>query len=195
MLHFRKEDYDFLRELPVSKRGEKTIVIHTGASWKMMQWEREKWISLLEKIHAYGLYKIVFVGAGNDETDYQYIASRLSFPVHSLIGRTDLLGLTLFLQSADYFIGIDSGPGNLAHLVNLRSIIIYGPGPHMYLSSHPEDIIMDKSNGRGFRQRFFLMKHGFIHQIGADEVCTAFKTLQGEIRPKSVKQEIRRPMK
>ncbi|MDO8443536.1 MAG: glycosyltransferase family 9 protein [Candidatus Azambacteria bacterium] len=159
---------------PEDYKSANKVIIHTGASWPMMHWEKEKWVELLRKINTFGTFEFIFVGAAKDSEDYEYISSNLPFEIHSVISKIDLLELMLLLRSADYFIGIDSGPANLAHLAKLRSIVIFGPGPHMFVSDDTNDIIIDKSNGRGLYQRFFLKKKGFIQMISSEEVFQAF---------------------
>ncbi len=174
---FKPEDYENIKTLPVIRLHNKKIIIHTGSSWPMMRWEKEKWVRLLQKIHTLGFFEFIFIGAEKDIEDYEYISSHLKFKTHSVISQISLPELMLLLRSADYFIGVDSGPANMAHLVHLRSIVIFGPGPHMFMPSDSNDIIIDKSNGRGFYQRFFLKKNGFIQRIDAEEVYQAFYNL------------------
>ncbi|MBU6370524.1 MAG: hypothetical protein KGH93_01905 [Patescibacteria group bacterium] len=174
IFNFTKEEYEtIISRLRIGAKNKK-ILIHTGASWPMMRWDKEKWALLLKDIHALGELDFIFIGQEKEREDYAYIASRLDFPVFSLIGQIDTAELLLLMNAADYFIGIDSGPANMAHLAGLRSIVLYGPGPHIYMSQDPNDIMLDKSGGRGLYQRFFLKKHGFIERITVEEVYGAF---------------------
>jgi len=101
----------------------------------------------------------------------------LDFEIYSIIGEIDLRDLLVVMRKSSYFIGIDSGPANIAHLCNLRSISIMGAGPHMYLPYNKLDIVIDKSHGAGLYQRFFRKKRGFIDKITTDEVFSAFEKL------------------
>ena len=171
----REIPFDEMFELSIENRKNgKKIIIHTGSSWPMMYWEKENWIELLKKINALENFEFIFIGAGKDIDDYNYISANLKFKTHSVISQMNLLELVLLMRTVDYFIGVDSGPANMAHLANLRSIVIFGPGPHMYIPSDPNDIMIDKSNGRGLYQRFFLKKKGFIQMISVEEVFQAF---------------------
>ena len=171
------EDTAGVAALDALRTSEKKVVIHTGASWPMKHWSTDRWAALLDKIRQSGEYRFIFVGGREDAADYAAIAAQLEFPVHSLIGQIDLLQLMLALRASDYFIGVDSGPANLARLAELRSLTLYGPGPHMYLPFDPRDIALDKSRGRGLYQMFFSTKHGFIDRITVDEVYDAFEKL------------------
>lgn len=174
---FAPEDYASVAKLDALQTTEKKVIIHTGASWPMKSWSNDKWAALLIKANELGGMRFIFVGGKEDEADYAAIAAKLSFQVYSLIGRIDLLQLLLALRASDYFIGVDSGPRNLAHLAEVRSICIFGPGPHFYMPPDARDIVLDKSRGRGLFQMFFYKKRGFIEQITADEVYEAFKKL------------------
>jgi ADP-heptose:LPS heptosyltransferase len=174
IFEFNLDDYARVRELGLLSSSATNIIIHTGASWHMMYWPTEKWISLLRKIHSSGNFNFIFIGAEKDLPDYRKISSHVDFLIVSAVGKVTIRDLTLLIAQADYFIGIDSGPGNIAHLVELKSLILYGPGPHTFMSHLPEDVMIDKSNGRGFYQRFFIKKKGFIHSISVEEVFEAF---------------------
>lgn len=177
LFHFENRDYAFLDAVPALRTGKKKIVVHAGSRWPMKSWEVKKWIALLKKLHTSYECGFIFVGTKEDGEEYRDISSGLDFAVHSLIGKMDTAQLLLLLRSSDYFIGVDSGPRNMAHLAGLRSVTILGPGPHMYMPPDRRDVIVDRSNGRGLYQMFFRKKNGFIHAISADAVFEAFRTL------------------
>ena len=173
ILDIKDEDFDFIKNLQEFSNDRKNIIIHTGASWPMMSWPKERWVHFLQKVEN-EKYNFIFVGSSKDKETYDYISSHLNIKPVSLIGKTNMFELILLFLKADLFVGIDSGPGNVAHFVGLQSIVLYGPGPHTFMSYLEGDIIIDKSNGRGLYQRFFLKKKGFIHKITVEEVCNAF---------------------
>jgi len=174
---FTDADYAQLqKEVPLAALPNK-LIIHTGASWVTNRWSNDNWVGFLRRLRPLG-YAIVFVGSNRDKTDYDYIASKLEFPLHSLIGNISLVQLVLLLRKSQYFIGVDSGPRNFAHLVNLPSITLLGPGPHMYTPPDPRDIVLDRSGGRGLYQRFFNKKGAlFIDRITPQDVVDAFTKL------------------
>lgn len=177
LFKFEKKDYEKIRSLNFLETKNKKILIHFGTNWPMKKWDNCKWINLLNRINAYGDFIFIFIGNGNDAYDFEIISKKLYFKPHSLINKLSLTELILLMRLADYFIGIDSGPGNMAHIADLRSIVIFGPGPHIYLPVDKSDIAIDKSNGRGLYQMYFMKKNGFIHQISAEEVFEAFKKI------------------
>jgi len=171
---FKKGDYKKLESFDFLKNKTKKIIIHVGTKWSMKRWNKDKWVELLEKINKLGHFTFIFIGSDDDIEDHNYISSKLSFKTESLIKKISLAELLLVLKDADYFIGIDSGPSNMAHLVNLRSITIYGPGPHMYMPFHPDDIVFDKTSGRGLFQLLFRVKNSYINKVAVNEVYDAF---------------------
>ena len=176
---FEKKDFEKIDKLNEIKTKQKIILLHVASNWPMKNWKIKKWIELLKKIKKnYPNYRFVFLGSGEDINIFKKIKLQLNFKIYSLINKIDLKDLLLVMRRSDYFIGIDSGPMNVAHLCNLRSISIMGPGPHMYLPYNKLDIVIDKSNGRGLYQRFFKKKEGgFIDKITVNEAFSAFKKL------------------
>lgn len=182
----KAQDYEALNKFDALKDSRPKIIIHTWTNWPMKLWDNDKWVELLQKINRLGDFKFIFVGAGKDLENYEYIALRLGFEVGSLINSINLFELLLILRRAAFFIGIDSGPRNLAHLADLRSITILGPGPHIFMPSNPADIVIDKTNGRGLFQLYFSVKNSFIKRIDVTEVYEAFKNLYAEIKNEKI---------
>lgn len=179
---FTPEDYASVKKLDALQTREKKVIIHTGANWSMKHWDTDKWAALLARVHELGDLRCIFIGGREDEADYARVSAQLDFPLFSLIGKTDLLQLLLVLRASDYFIGVDSGPRNMAHLAELPSVCIFGPGPHFYLPPDPRDIVIDKSRGRGLFQMFFASSRGFISRISVEEVASAFNQLAATSR-------------
>lgn len=178
LFDFSAEEYAAARTLPGMGGPEKTILIHTGASWIRNRWPLEYWAELLTLLNAHGSYRFVFVGAPKDQADFEAISKKLAFPIYSLIGKIDLVQLFLALRAADYFIGVDSGPRNLAHLAGTPSVTLLGPAPHMYTPWNPRDQVLDKSGGRHLRERFIATRgQSLMERHSSQEVFEAFKKL------------------
>jgi ADP-heptose:LPS heptosyltransferase len=180
IFEFTKEDYEKIENIPEIQRNEKDeklVIVHTRASFIMQQWDLKNWVALLKRLHASGKYRFIFVGATKEQSDYEKITKKLDFKTYSLINKVDLKDLLLIMRRCDYFVGIDSGPRNMAHIADLRSVTLLGPAPHLFMPPCKKDIAIDKSNGRGLYQKFFYKKNGFIHQITVDEVYDAFQKI------------------
>ncbi len=177
IFQFAQSDYDAVKRLEALRTTQKKVIIHTGAGWVMKKWSTDTWVAFLRRAQTLGDLRFMFVGGTEDADDYATIASQLDFSVYSLIGQIDLLQLLLVLRESDYFIGVDSGPRNMAHVADTRSVSILGPGPHFYMPPNKKDVVLDKSRGRGLFQMFFRTRHGFMEQITVDEVYEAFKSI------------------
>lgn len=176
---FTSQDYRRIRAFPELKRRgkERIVLIHTGSGWKMKMWENKNWIETIKTINKFGKFKFVFVGGKEEAEDLETIRRKLPFKISSLIGKANLRDLLLAMRMSDYFIGIDSGPRNMAHIADLRSVSIFGPGPHMFMPLSNKDIVLDKSKGGRVYERFFYKKNTAIKKITPDEVVIAFKRL------------------
>ncbi len=177
IFNFTEEEYKSYPKVEGLDEKRKKIIIHTGGSWYMQRWHLDRWAELLKKINKSGDFDLIFIGQEKEMKDYEYISSRLDFKIFSVISKINSAELLLLMNSSDYFLGIDSGPGNLAHLIGLRSLMIYGPGPHIYMPTDKNDIVISKSRGRGIYQQFFFKKKSFISKITVDEVHEAFLKL------------------
>jgi ADP-heptose:LPS heptosyltransferase len=179
MFDFDKEDYEKIKKLDMMKTKDKIVIIHTSPPWIMRKWNNAGWIELIKKINGFGKYRFIFVGAKNGEADFREISSKLDFKIYSLINKIGFSELIRIFRVSDYFIGVDSGPRNMAHLADLRSITLFGSAAsgaiHMPFSK--KDIVIDKSNGGGLLEVFFYKKNRFINRITPDEVFEAFKRL------------------
>lgn len=170
--------YEKISRLPALSGEGKKILVHTGATWPMKHWDTDRWAELLNRLHQAGSYQVIFIGSGRiDEQDFTAITPRLGFVAESLIGQLSVVETLALMRRVHGFVGVDSGPANLARLAELPSVTLYGVGPHLYLPHHPRDIAIDKMNGRGLSAMFVASRNGFIHQISVDEVMAAFKQL------------------
>jgi heptosyltransferase-1 len=67
------------------------------------------------------------------------------FPLHSVIRRYDLLQVVMLMRMSSLFVGIDSGPRHLAHLVDLPSVSLLGPGPKSFEPLNRNATIIDET--------------------------------------------------
>jgi ADP-heptose:LPS heptosyltransferase len=176
IFNFTKEDYAQIKKLPEMCDKSKKIIIHTGSGWKLKHWENEKWVELIRKINAIGKFKFIFIGGDEENKDFKQIQSMLDFPIYSLIKKIDLKKLILIMRLSNYFIGIDSGPRNMAYLADTRSIGLIGPGARIFMPYNKKDIIINKSNCV-CTASFCLKNPTCMQKIKVDDVFFAFKKL------------------
>jgi ADP-heptose:LPS heptosyltransferase len=173
---FLPEERQAVRSMSEMQSGDwKKIAVHTGTTWGMKRWEVGKWAELLNRISEETPAVFLFVGTESDLRDYDRIFPRLSAPSRSLIGKLDLAELALALRECDVFVGVDSGPGNLAQLCGIPSVHILGPGPHMYRPTGSGHAVVDKTKGRGLWEMFFRRENGYVNKITVEDVLAAFR--------------------
>jgi ADP-heptose:LPS heptosyltransferase len=179
LFDFKREDYLRVKRLPVMKTKNKIVIVHTSAPWKMKRWDNDKWAELIKRVNDCGKFRFVFIGASRDEErDYEIIRKKLNFKVYSLINSVKLEQLILVLRMSEYFIGIDSGPRNMANLAGSRSITLSGSGFNMFMPNDKRDVFIHKSPwGTGIYQLFFKSSNSNVKKITVDEVFKAFKRI------------------
>jgi len=106
-------------------------VIHIGGGWEYKRWSEAKWEALITQLANQQL-GVVAVIAGPGERDIidrlekncisDVLLEKLFFKVTTLV---EMVGL---LQQCSLFVGLDSGPMNLAVCLNKRVIALFGPG-------------------------------------------------------------------
>ncbi len=170
-------EYNQVRELLDTMGTRKRVIIHTGSGWHVKLWGNEKWIETIMKINRLGDFDFIFVGQGELEAKtFEYIQRWVDFELHSLINKVDLKTTLLIMRLSDYFIGIDSGPRNMARLADLRSITLLGPAPKNFMPVNKADVVIDKFTCR-CKSLFYFHTGSAIHRISADEVVVGFKKL------------------
>ncbi|MEK6885360.1 MAG: glycosyltransferase family 9 protein [Nanoarchaeota archaeon] len=177
IFNFTKKDYKNMPKMPVMAGKSKKIIIHTGSGWVLKHWDNQRWIELLKKINQLGNFNFIFIGADNqEETDFKIIQKGLNFEIYSLIRKINLRELMMIMRKSDYFIGIDSGPRNMAHLADLRSVSLLGPGPRIFMPDNKKDIVINKSNCK-CTASFCLKKETCMQKIAVEDVFEGFKKL------------------
>ncbi len=173
LFNFTDEEY----ALGKARVGSGPVVaIHTGASWVRNSWPLENWAALLVLLHTHG-YITALVGTQKEQADFDALQTMLPFPIRSLVG-LPLPELLPTLVACKAFIGVDSGPRNLAHLCDLRSVTLLGPAPHLFTPHDKRDRVLDKSGGRRVLERYIKTKgKSLMEQHTPQEVFEQFMQL------------------
>ena len=168
--------------LPVINCEVKKVLVHTGSGWNVKRWSDENWVELLGRVNEQGDYRFFFVGKGEEErSSFERIQQRLDFYVHSLIDSVNLWELFQIMKMSDFFIGIDSGPRNLAHYANLRSITLLNPAAvKNFTPLDNRDIVVEKPN-RIRTNIVNVSKGASLNRISVDEVYEAFGRLTASL--------------
>ncbi|MDQ1266589.1 MAG: heptosyltransferase, partial [Bacteroidota bacterium] len=80
----------------------------------------------------------------------------------------------LFIRQCDFFIGIDSGPRHIAHLLDLPSISLLGPGPKSFAPLNNNGKVIDKATHGCTNLACFYPKT-CMEKIEVDEVYREFE--------------------
>ncbi|HKK20132.1 MAG TPA: glycosyltransferase family 9 protein [candidate division Zixibacteria bacterium] len=164
--------------------GSRTILVHPGSGWQVKLWSDERWVELLTKIHSLDHCRFIFVGRGDSEASaFERIQSRLNFKVYSSINDLNLWELFLLMKRSDGFIGIDSGPRNLAHYAGIRSVTLLNPAAvNNFMPLDTRDVIVERQNR--FPANVVNTKRGAnLTDITAEEVFEAYKQIRRYMSP------------
>jgi ADP-heptose:LPS heptosyltransferase len=139
--------FDFTDVPAVDARLGRTVVVHTGSESRVHLWPIDKWVALLERIHKLNDASFVFVGGTEEEARrFDEISRRVSFPLHSVIRKYDVLEVVMLMRTSSLFVGVDSGPRHLAHLVDLPSVSLLGPGPKSFQPLNRNATVIDETD-------------------------------------------------
>jgi ADP-heptose:LPS heptosyltransferase len=140
------EIFDFDEVRGPHKAADRTVLVHTGSGSRLYMWPTAKWVQLLESLNDGKDLSFVFVGGTEEEQrTFEEISRRTSLPLHSAIRRYDILELVMLMRASHLFIGVDSGPRHLAHLVDLPSVCLLGPGPKSFQPLNDEATVIDEN--------------------------------------------------
>jgi hypothetical protein len=114
------------RGLFVAKKSPAPVLVHPGAGSPVKRWPLEKYVDLVHRLNAERSGNAKFV-VGSD--DFESMSRKQIETLRSagaLLLAKDGIELLDTLRSASAFIGNDSGPGHLAGLCGLPSVILFG---------------------------------------------------------------------
>lgn len=109
----------FLIQSEQYKPKGKYIVIHCLSNEAIKDWDGEKWNQLAKHLTSKEKLHIVEIGTMNvikNDSDYY----------HNLCGKISLLQSAAIIKRADLFIGIDSGPAQMANALETPGLILLG---------------------------------------------------------------------
>lgn len=113
--------------LGITPVSEKYTVVHIGGGWEFKRWDNAKWAELINKLSVNG--KKVYVIAGGGEKDILEEVQKLAAHADNVVFKiTSFEELITYIAGCELFVGLDSGPMNLAVCLNRKVIGLYGPG-------------------------------------------------------------------
>ncbi|MBL7849749.1 MAG: glycosyltransferase family 9 protein [Cyclobacteriaceae bacterium] len=107
--------------------GKRYPVVHVGGGWIHRRWPEENWMALIRWL-AQRVDWVHVIGGEGEREILDRIALGIRESANVRIEVTDLSGLVRSISRCSFFVGLDSGPMNLAASLNRPSIALFGPG-------------------------------------------------------------------
>jgi heptosyltransferase I len=105
--------------------AERPIVVIPGARWNTKRWDIDRYIAVVQKLHAAG-QPVVLIGSPDEKPLCDQIAQSVP-TVRNLAGQTGLAEMVAVLARAKLVLGNDSGPLHVAVALSKPVVAIYGP--------------------------------------------------------------------
>lgn len=107
---------------------DRLLVVHAGSGvGSAKRWPERQWQDFLREIRPDHGIRLVMIGSAGDIPLAHRILDGISFPVVSLVGRTDVAQLAAVVKRADVVLSADSGPLHLAVALQTPVVGLYGP--------------------------------------------------------------------
>lgn len=113
-------------DLAENRRGLRTVVVHPGGGWVYKRWKQQRWVALIERLQAMDEVRVMVVAGPGELELTQDICRALKAPLEPRA--TSYAELVQSIARADLFVGLDSGPMNIATLLNVTAVALFGPG-------------------------------------------------------------------
>lgn len=111
-VYFNDKDVKAVEDIIKDKKG---IVLHPFAGAKAKEWSSDNFQKVIDKLTADGK-AVLLAGSSGDKGNFRNVID--------MRGRLNLPQLAYLIKSAGFFIGLDSGPANIAAALNVPSVII-----------------------------------------------------------------------
>ncbi len=151
------------RGIPVARCADGDVVIHPGSGSREKCWPLENYLRLAQKLSSKGRHVVFAVGEVERER-WPGDAMKQLESAGSLVHPATYRDLLDCLSGAQLFIGNDSGPGHLAGIIGVPSVILFGPsdpcvwkplGPRVTVLRHqpigdlPEESVLEQTIVQG----------------------------------------------
>jgi ADP-heptose:LPS heptosyltransferase len=115
--------------LQSAQENTPSLVIHVGGGWEYRRWPVKKWILLVDHLQKYSTHDhIAVIGGPTEESIVAEIATGVTTTNKTTFKITSFEELVLLVKNCNQFIGLDSGPMNLAVCLNKPVVALFGPG-------------------------------------------------------------------
>jgi ADP-heptose:LPS heptosyltransferase len=104
----------------------RTVLVHPGGGWIYKRWLQERWVALIERLQAMDGIQVLVVAGPGEVPLAEEICQALKTPL--TVHATSYEELVRLIAEASLFVGLDSGPMNIATLLNVPAVALFGPG-------------------------------------------------------------------
>ncbi len=125
VLNLTDEELNSGAEL-VSSLKKPYAVIHPGARRWYKSWPMEHFSELADRIKALGI-DVVIAGGPDDLENVAKIESLMKEEPLNIAGKTTIRELAAVIKGASFFVGNDSAPMHISHVLGTRTIALFGP--------------------------------------------------------------------
>lgn len=175
-VHFNEKDKDvverLLRPLCGLAMTKKAIVIHPFAGTQAKEWAFDNFQKLINLLKENNYY-ILLVGSKDDRGIFENVID--------LRGKINLPQLACLIKTVGFFIGLDSGPANIAAAQGVPSVIICSGAniPQLWIPKNPnvKFIYRDTECKPCGLKICMKEKHECMESISVDDVYNKFKEI------------------
>ncbi len=168
----RSPEVYFSEKDKVSISANKAVVIHPFAGAKAKQWSQENFQKLIDRIKEIG-HEAVVVGSKDDKGIFSNVID--------MRGKLNLPQLAYLIKKTGFFIGLDSGPANIAAALNVPSVIICSGTniPQLWIPNNPNVrfVYRDTECKPCGLKVCMKEKHECMDQITVEEIFDKFKEI------------------
>jgi ADP-heptose:LPS heptosyltransferase len=115
-------------KLNISENENPNYVIHIGGGWEYKRWDNKKWAELIKTIATDTKNKINVIAGAGEKDILENVKQSLGEIDNVNFKITSFEELITYIATCTKFIGLDSGPMNLAVCLGKPVVSIFGPG-------------------------------------------------------------------
>lgn len=172
------------------------VVVHVGAGTAAKRWSPDHWQELLGRLIVELDARVVLVGSAEERSIAERITAGRVWPqVEDRVGRLTLGELAALCESADLFVGADSGPAHLAAAVDCPVVALFSgtndPAQWRPVGAHVRVLTHEVACSPCQRQVCPLADHPCMNGLRPERVIAAIRELLPLARQNSVLPQTR----
>jgi len=169
--------YPTLDETPIHEFSERYLLLHIGGGWKYKQWDTRNWGQVVDALMEHPGIDIIVIGGPSERDQIREVQALIRHKEKATFKITSLEELVALVSHCELFVGLDSGPMNLAVCLGKPVVALFGPGDSTmwYPYGSPESAI---HHVEGFpcnpckQVACEFPSHPCMSKISVDEVVT-----------------------